>query len=403
MLGELARAAPRHARARLRGRVRAGGAGDRRPAGLGRRGAHRARAAGRPLRRAARRADRCDHAPLPHRRDARRGRPRRAAVPAQARRRRCARWPCSWPARGCASTPAPTRRPRSRRCSTSPASAPWTASYVAMRALGDPDAFLPGDVGIRHALRRLGQSAEGPRATAIAEPWRPWRSYAVMHLWASVSAAPDGAPGGATSPTRLPSAMFASTRCRPQLASGDGWKTGAPRSGPITSTFAPPRRSSARGRRSATRPTASTRPAAGTPSERDRRRDRACPGANGSLGLDRRDLRRAAAERGGVGAEHLLAGVARCGRRWRSRAAARRRSRTRRRSRSGERERQARTCLKSPPTSLPFFTSTLPPSSSAEMSRWRTFGLGSISFATSWRSTNVPCEWPISTTPRPVL
>ena len=61
-----------------------------------------------------------------------------------------------------------------------------------MRALGDPDAFLPGDIGIRHALHRLGQSAEGARATAIAEPWRPWRSYAVMHLWASVSAAPDG-------------------------------------------------------------------------------------------------------------------------------------------------------------------------------------------------------------------
>ena len=73
-----------------------------------------------------------------------------------------------------------------------PGVGPWTASYVSMRALGDPDAFLPGDVGIRHALQRLGQSAEGPRATAIAEPWRPWRSYAVMHLRASVSAAPDG-------------------------------------------------------------------------------------------------------------------------------------------------------------------------------------------------------------------
>ena len=68
-----------------------------------------------------------------------------------------------------------------------PGVGPWTASYVSMRALGDPDAFLPGDVGIRHALGRLGQGAEGPRATAIAEPWRPWRSYAVMHLWASWS------------------------------------------------------------------------------------------------------------------------------------------------------------------------------------------------------------------------
>ena len=53
---------------------------------------------------------------------------------------------------------------------------PWTASYVAMRALGDPDAFLPGDVGIRHALARLGPGADDER-------WRPWRSYAVMHLW----------------------------------------------------------------------------------------------------------------------------------------------------------------------------------------------------------------------------
>jgi AraC family transcriptional regulator of adaptative response / DNA-3-methyladenine glycosylase II len=58
---------------------------------------------------------------------------------------------------------------------------PWTASYVAMRALGDPDVFLPGDVGIRHALARLGGHASD-------EHWRPWRSYAVMHLWRSLAA-----------------------------------------------------------------------------------------------------------------------------------------------------------------------------------------------------------------------
>jgi len=58
---------------------------------------------------------------------------------------------------------------------------PWTASYVAMRALGDPDVFLPGDVGIRHALARLG-------ADVSDERWRPWRSYAVMHLWRSLAA-----------------------------------------------------------------------------------------------------------------------------------------------------------------------------------------------------------------------
>jgi AraC family transcriptional regulator of adaptative response / DNA-3-methyladenine glycosylase II len=75
-----------------------------------------------------------------------------------------------------------------------PGVGPWTASYVAMRALGDPDAFPAGDVGIRHALARLGRPVAGPRATAVAEPWRPWRSYAVMHLWSSLGEEPL-APG----------------------------------------------------------------------------------------------------------------------------------------------------------------------------------------------------------------
>jgi AraC family transcriptional regulator of adaptative response / DNA-3-methyladenine glycosylase II len=57
----------------------------------------------------------------------------------------------------------------------------WTASYVAMRALGWPDAFLEGDLVVRRALGDL-----SPRAcVARAEAWRPWRAYAVMHLWAS--------------------------------------------------------------------------------------------------------------------------------------------------------------------------------------------------------------------------
>jgi AraC family transcriptional regulator, regulatory protein of adaptative response / DNA-3-methyladenine glycosylase II len=60
-----------------------------------------------------------------------------------------------------------------------PGFGPWTAHYVAMRALGWPDAFPASDLGIRVALGGL-----GPReATARAEAWRPWRSYAVMHLW----------------------------------------------------------------------------------------------------------------------------------------------------------------------------------------------------------------------------
>jgi len=55
---------------------------------------------------------------------------------------------------------------------------PWTAGYVAMRALGDPDVWLPADVGVRHGLARIGAEPER------AERWRPWRSYALMHLWA---------------------------------------------------------------------------------------------------------------------------------------------------------------------------------------------------------------------------
>ena len=72
-----------------------------------------------------------------------------------------------------------------------PGIGPWTASYIRMRALSDPDAFLPSDVGVLDALGRLGAIPEGtPRAraaraaAALAESWRPWRSVAVHHLWA---------------------------------------------------------------------------------------------------------------------------------------------------------------------------------------------------------------------------
>jgi len=59
---------------------------------------------------------------------------------------------------------------------------PWTAAYVRMRGLGDPDVFLTGDVGVRRALEALGLAT----ADAPDERWRPWRSYAVQHLWASL-------------------------------------------------------------------------------------------------------------------------------------------------------------------------------------------------------------------------
>ncbi len=63
---------------------------------------------------------------------------------------------------------------------------PWTAGYVAMRALGDPDVFLPTDIGVRHALEALGADSNPRSAAALAEAWRPWRSYALHHLWASL-------------------------------------------------------------------------------------------------------------------------------------------------------------------------------------------------------------------------
>ena len=81
-----------------------------------------------------------------------------------------------------------------------PGIGPWTAGYIRMRALSDPDAFVPGDVGVVEALGRLGavpavRSRAVKAGAELAEGWRPWRSYAVQHLWASLEEAwPESAP-----------------------------------------------------------------------------------------------------------------------------------------------------------------------------------------------------------------
>jgi AraC family transcriptional regulator of adaptative response / DNA-3-methyladenine glycosylase II len=62
---------------------------------------------------------------------------------------------------------------------------PWTTAYVAMRALGDPDAFLPTDLGVRRGLEALGLPGDPVAAASHAERWRPWRAYALHHLWAA--------------------------------------------------------------------------------------------------------------------------------------------------------------------------------------------------------------------------
>lgn len=74
-----------------------------------------------------------------------------------------------------------------RRLLALPGIGPWTAGYVAMRALRDPDAFLPQDLGVRHALDRLGQDGRPGPAARLAERWRPYRAYALQHLWGSLA------------------------------------------------------------------------------------------------------------------------------------------------------------------------------------------------------------------------
>nr|BFE86555.1 hypothetical protein GCM10020093_091560 [Planobispora longispora] len=60
-----------------------------------------------------------------------------------------------------------------------PGIGPWTAGYIALRALRDPDAWPEGDLGLRRAMACLGIPDDH------VERWRPWRAYAALHLWSS--------------------------------------------------------------------------------------------------------------------------------------------------------------------------------------------------------------------------
>ncbi|GAC1315598.1 MAG: AlkA N-terminal domain-containing protein [Acidimicrobiales bacterium] len=72
-----------------------------------------------------------------------------------------------------------------------PGIGPWTVETIVMRALGDPDAFLPGDLGVRVATAALGLTKDA------AERWRPWRAYAVQYLWSTLDHAINRLPVGA--------------------------------------------------------------------------------------------------------------------------------------------------------------------------------------------------------------
>ncbi len=80
-----------------------------------------------------------------------------------------------------------------------PGIGPWTLGTIAMRALGDPDAFVAGDLGVRLAAKRLGLPAGTGGLERASRAWAPWRAYAVQHLWATgvhpVNALPDDPAG----------------------------------------------------------------------------------------------------------------------------------------------------------------------------------------------------------------
>jgi AraC family transcriptional regulator, regulatory protein of adaptative response / DNA-3-methyladenine glycosylase II len=81
-----------------------------------------------------------------------------------------------------------------QRLATMPGLGPWTIETIAMRALGDPDAFPASDLGVRAGARQAGLPDEARALTARAAAWRPWRSYAVQYLSAATDHAINRLP-----------------------------------------------------------------------------------------------------------------------------------------------------------------------------------------------------------------
>ena len=73
------------------------------------------------------------------------------------------------------------------RLSSLPGIGEWTAQYIAMRGLHESDAFLAADIGVQRAMAVDGVRPTAKAVQAHAEQWRPWRAYAVLHLWTSES------------------------------------------------------------------------------------------------------------------------------------------------------------------------------------------------------------------------
>ncbi len=75
-----------------------------------------------------------------------------------------------------------------------PGIGPWTAEIIAMRGLGDPDAFPVTDLGVRMAAENLGLPADARALTEHSTRWRPWRSYVTQHLWTTLDHAVNDWP-----------------------------------------------------------------------------------------------------------------------------------------------------------------------------------------------------------------
>jgi len=83
---------------------------------------------------------------------------------------------------------------------------PWTAGYVAMRVIGDPDVLLTGDLALRQGAAALGLPDDPAGLTARASAWRPFRSYAGLHLWRAAGGA--GRPASATADPERPTEIL---------------------------------------------------------------------------------------------------------------------------------------------------------------------------------------------------
>jgi AraC family transcriptional regulator of adaptative response / DNA-3-methyladenine glycosylase II len=79
------------------------------------------------------------------------------------------------------------REETATRLQALPGVGPWTAAYIAMRALSDPDAFPASDLGLRRAFEHYGLAADMKNIMLRAEAWRPWRAYATQYLWAGLT------------------------------------------------------------------------------------------------------------------------------------------------------------------------------------------------------------------------